>query len=535
MLLALALCSGASDTLLLLLINQSTNEAQSGTLSIAHLVMFLSMLGIHIVTYYQMLRMAGVAMKNIVHGFRTRICERLTRVELAEYEKMGRAEIQLSLGRDIANLSAPSTPFFSVLGTIVTTLCSFAYLVYLSPTTGLIVVGLNVGFGIYFLDARMQVVEALQESSGVEGRLFTKVTNLFQGFKELKMHRPRRAALMMNHLFPLSAQVRAVQDRISTRIAGNFTSSNLFYYLSIGVVLFIMPSVNALVGTAAASAITVMIFLFGNVNEILFTFSMLLQYDVSVRNLQRLERQLERPLPDENAPENLRLKLETQFNVLQLSSACFSYHDSRGREIFTVGPIDLALNKGELIFLVGGNGSGKSTLLRMLSGLYLPERGILSLNGVPITPANVDTFRQYFSTVFTDFHLFDQFYGLEDITDEEVRTLQKRFMLEEKTLFHEHQFTTLELSTGQRKRLALLTALLEKRPILILDEVSADQDPEFRRFYYEELLPELIAQGRTVVVVSHDDRYFKVADRVLHLDYGRIDFTRAQSAGGTAT
>ena len=150
---------------------------------------------------------------------------------------------------------------------------------------------------------------------------------------------------------------------------------------------------------------------------------------------------------------------------------------------------------------------------------------------VPIGTSNVDTFRQYFSTIFNDFHLFDQFYGLETVTEDQVRALQRRFMLDEKTLFHDHHFSTLDLSTGQRKRLALLTAMLEDRPILILDEVSADQDPEFRRFYYEELLAELKSQGRTVLVVSHDDRYFHVADRVLYMDYGRLDSTPGLEAG----
>lgn len=522
-LLLLALISGISDVLLIVVINLSTSEAAEGDLNVAHLLMFVSMLAIHALTQYRMLRLAGAAMKDIVYGFRTRICDLLTRVELAEYEKLGKAEVQLSLGRDIANLSAPSTPFFSVLGTLVTTIASLLYLGYLSPATFIIVTGLNIGYGIYFLDNRLKVVEALREGSAVEGSLFTKVTNLFQGFKELKMNQPRRKSLVEGQIFPLSGEVRTVQERVSSQIAENFASSNVFYYIAVGVTLFILPTTQTLLGTALSSTITVMVFLFGNVNEILFTFSSLLQYDVSVRNLQRLERLLDRPLPDPNAAEYLRLRQEKVFEELRLSGASYSYLDSQGRSVFTVGPIELTIRKGELLFLVGGNGSGKSTLLRMLSGLYLPQEGTLSFNGVLINDINVDAYRQFLSTVFTDFHLFDQFYGLEHVPEEEVRALQKRFMLEEKTWYHNQHFSTLELSTGQRKRLALLTAILEARPILILDEVSADQDPEFRRFYYEELLPELIAQGRTVLVVSHDDRYFKVADRVLHMDYGRID------------
>lgn len=526
----LALVSGASDTLLLVLINRSIGEAMAGELSVVQLLLFGSLLSIHTLIRYRMLRLAGVAMKNIVYGFRTRIFERLLRLELPEYEKLGRSDLQLTLGRDFANLSAPSTPFFDILSTIVSTFFCFIYLLELSPATALIVVALNVGYGIYFLDGRLQVIEHIKDSNIVEGRVFTKVTNLFMGFKELKMHRARRTALLQEHLLPISQEVRAVQRRISRQISENITGGDFFYYMAIATTLFILPPAQVLVGNAAAQTITVMIFLFGNVTEILRTLSMLLQYDVSVNNLQTLEKRLERPPLEEDAPENQRLKQQTQFERIQLSAACFSYHDSQGHSVFTVGPIELEIRRGELLFLVGGNGSGKSTLLRMLTGLYLPDKGTLKLNGVPISPLNVDTYRQYFSTVFTDFHLFDRFYGLPEVTEAEVEALLKRFGLDEKTLYHAQRFSTQDLSTGQRKRLALLTTILEKRPILVLDEVGADQDPEFRRFYYEELLPELIAAGKTVIVVSHDERYFGVAERVLYMDYGTIDARRTWRA-----
>jgi len=527
-LLALALLAGGSDTLLLVLINETTDDAITGELSVPRLIMFMSMLGIHVLTNYQMLRLAGVAMQKLVYGFRSRIFERLLRVELPEYERLGKTDLQLSLGREIAILSAPSTPVFSVLSTIITTLCSFVYLAYLSPLTAMVVAAMNVGFGIYFLKVRLKVNRSIQEWSDIEAHLFNKVTHLFLGFKELKMHRARRTALMQEHLLPLTQEVRQVQHRISQQMSENITGGDFFYYMAIATTLFILPPARVLVGEAAADTITVMIFLFGNVTEILRTLSMLLQYDVSVNNLQTLEQRLERPPQEEDSFENQRLKQQDSFERLQLSRASFSYVDSQGRSVFTVGPIDLEIRRGELLFLVGGNGSGKSTLLRMLTGLYLPDSGSLMLNDVPISSLNVDTYRQYFSTVFTDFHLFDLFYGLPDVSDAEVQTLLKRFMLDEKTLYHAHQLSTQDLSTGQRKRLALLTALMEKRPLLILDEVSADQDPAFRRFYYEVLLPELIAAGKTIVVVSHDDRYFKVADRVIYLDYGRIDPSRVQ-------
>lgn len=460
-LVAMTIFAGASDTLLLVVINASAGEATQGTVNFAHLVMFVSMLLIHCLTRYSMLLRSGTAMKNIVYDFRTSICERLSSVSLTDFERMGTPEIQLVLGRDLGFLSAPSVHFFSVPATLITTILSLLYLGYLSFTTFALVVLLNVGYGIFFLDARMRVVETMTEAGGTESRLFSQISQLSLGFKELKMHRKRRETLLYQHLFPIADMVRTTQQTVNRLMATNFSAGDMFYYYAIGLTLFILPSMQILVGDAAASAITVMIFLFGNVGEILFAFTILLQYDVAVDRLQALEKSLERPKPDENAIENLRLKHETSVLQIQLAGCAFSYHDAKGQKVFQVGPIDLTIPQGELLFIVGGNGSGKSTLLRMLCGLYLPEQGTLSLNDIPITANNVDTYRQFFSTVFTDFHLFDQFYGLEDVPEERVLDLQKRFMLDQKTYFHSQHFSTLNLSTGQRKRIALLTALLE--------------------------------------------------------------------------
>lgn len=77
-------------------------------------------------------------------------------------------------------------------------------------------------------------------------------------------------------------------------------------------------------------------------------------------------------------------------------------------------------------------------------------------------------------------------------------------------------------SQGQRKRLALLMAVSEKRGCLLLDEWAADQDPRFRKFFYRELLPLLKQQGVTVVAITHDDRYFDMADRLFKMDSGRL-------------
>ncbi|MGH6979924.1 MAG: ATP-binding cassette domain-containing protein, partial [Stellaceae bacterium] len=189
---------------------------------------------------------------------------------------------------------------------------------------------------------------------------------------------------------------------------------------------------------------------------------------------------------------------------------------------FRVGPFNVKFKAGETVFISGGNGSGKSTFMRLFTSLYWPRDGHVALDGEPVTRDTVENYRALFTAVFSEYHLFKRLYGVSPDTLSEIPELLKLFEIEDKTKFVDGAFTTVSLSAGQRKRVALIVALLERRPICVLDEWAADQDPLFRRKFYEDLLPMFKARGMTVIAVSHDDRYFEVADRRLHLEEGRI-------------
>ena len=187
-----------------------------------------------------------------------------------------------------------------------------------------------------------------------------------------------------------------------------------------------------------------------------------------------------------------------------------------------MGPVNFEVRAGEILFIVGGNGSGKSTLLKLLTGLYRPVSGTLWINGAPLDAADYPDYREIFAIIFTDFHLFDRLYGVEAVDSRRVMDLIRTMGLADKTRYRDGAFTQLDLSTGQRKRLAYIAALLDDRQVYVFDEWAADQDPEFRRHFYETMLGELRAQGKTIVAVTHDDRYFGAADRVLRMEEGQI-------------
>jgi len=132
-------------------------------------------------------------------------------------------------------------------------------------------------------------------------------------------------------------------------------------------------------------------------------------------------------------------------------------------------------------------------------------------------------YRNRISAIFSDFHLSRRLYAVKEPDPIKISTLLKRLEMHDKVTVRDGSFSTIDLSTGQRKRLALIVAELEDKQVIVLDEWAADQDPHFRRIFYEELLPDLKARGKIVICVTHDERWFHIADRIYKMNEGRIE------------
>jgi putative ATP-binding cassette transporter len=201
----------------------------------------------------------------------------------------------------------------------------------------------------------------------------------------------------------------------------------------------------------------------------------------------------------------------------------FAYPSDVDGQAFELGPLDLTFERGEIVFLVGGNGSGKSTFVKVLTGLYDVRAGCDPSRWRGDHAGQPEWYCQHFSAVFSDFYLFDTLLGLDHAgLDARANRLLVELEMDAKLRIVDGALSTTALSQGQRKRLALLTAFLEDRPIYVFDEWAADQDPHYREIFYRRLLPELKANGKTVFVISHDDRYYHLGDRVVKLEYGKV-------------
>jgi putative ATP-binding cassette transporter len=283
------------------------------------------------------------------------------------------------------------------------------------------------------------------------------------------------------------------------------------------------------------SAVLVVLYLMTPLDIILTWVPVLGRARVSLHRVQALLPALERQRSREPGDEGLvPLPRPAIREAICLERVTFHYRDDHDDPGFRLGPVDLTLRPGELVILAGGNGSGKTTLVKLVSGLYRPESGVVRLDGRVVGEGDREGYRQLFSVVFADGHLFADVRGVGRDPHEveaSARDGLDRLGLAPQVSVREQTFSTLDLSQGQRRRLALLGAWLEDRPVCVLDEWAANQDPSFKQVFYSQLLPEMRSAGKALLVISHDEAYFDVADRVLRLQDGRLVDVDASPVG----
>jgi len=363
----------------------------------------------------------------------------------------------------------------------------------------------------------------LRRARQEQDNLFKHYRSLTEGTKELKLHRDRRDEFLKDILAPTAHSCRHLNTSGMTIYAGADSWGHFLFFVLIGLALFGLPAAGYGDPRTLLGYTLIILYMKTPVEVILALLPMVARARIALRQLENLGLQL-KSSPAEIAngqPDTGYVPM-----MVELDGITHSYRREREEGSFTLGPIDLTFYSGEIVFLVGGNGSGKTTLAKLISGLYLPESGNIRLNGMNVTDELRDYYRQHFSAVFSDFFLFESFIGLAgpDL-DTQARQYLRDLELDHKVEIKDGRLSTTELSHGQRKRLALLTAYLEDRPFYIFDEWASDQDPVFKQVFYKQIVPALKKRGKAVLVITHDDKYFHCADRLLKLDFGRLDYS----------
>jgi putative ATP-binding cassette transporter len=451
---------------------------------------------------------------------RMHLCRETLSAPLRQLEDIGSARLFATLTDDVASIAGAliSIPVFLMNLSMV--IGGLLYLAWLSWWVLLAVLGAMVVGVLTYRYPTRKASQYFRRSRQHWDELAKHLRSLTEGIKELKLHRERRESFVFRGLEAAAHQLHRQGFLGGVMSAAGQSWGQILFFIAIGVLLFVVPSVRPVSPAALTGYALVLLYLMTPIQVILNTFPALSRASIALDAIERLGLSFSAS-PTERLSE--APEIAAGWERLDLLGITHRYPHEASVETFVLGPLDLSLRNGELVFIVGGNGSGKTTLAKVLVGLYTPESGELLLDGRAITDENRDDFRQLFSAVFADFYLFDTLFGLESSQlESRAEWYLRALLLDHKVRVREGAFSTLALSQGQRKRLALLTAYLEDRPIYLFDEWAADQDPQFKEIFYHHLLPELRARNKTVLVITHDDRYYDVADRLIKLDYGKL-------------
>lgn len=501
------------------LVSTAAQTATAGQVSARLLLMFAITVALFHVTHIYSLVTASRDTERLIHKLRIRLFDLVRRTDLVTVERIGRASLQGVLTQDTQILAQVLPMLVIGFQQAVMLLFLAGYLAWLSPLACILAFGLA-GLTVAVRFARVKTLRTfMQSASAAEGRVFDGLTDLLHGFKEIRMSRPRADGLTQK-LAEDSNISREANASLKAQWGRNFAVIEAMLYSLIGLMVFVVPLFATGFHQVVLPTTLAVLFISGPVGTLCFVTPLVTQAEMALENIAAMEAMLN--VVAETVADETLGTLSKAPQAIALSNAELSYRDAEGYPLFTVGPLTAEFRAGQITFITGGNGSGKSTLLRLLTGLIPLDGGFLLADGIPLATEQMQDYRDKISAIFSDFHLSRRIDSIKDPDPVRINSLLERLEMQDKVTVVDGAFSTIDLSTGQRKRLALVVAELEDKPVIVLDEWAADQDPHFRRIFYEKLLPDLKARGKIVICVTHDDRWFHIADRLYQMDEGRI-------------
>jgi putative pyoverdin transport system ATP-binding/permease protein len=450
---------------------------------------------------------------------RTHLSHRILAAPLRRLEEVGSHRVLAALTEDVTVVAEIFDRLPVLCMNVAMITGCLVYMGWLSPSLLLATVAL-ITFGVLcFLIAQRRAFVDLERSRNAGDDLHKHFRALTDGAKELKLSQTKRDAFLSRLLMPTQEEMRRHFVAGMDVLVRTESWGSLLFLMFVGVFLFVAPMVQPIEANVMSGYVLVLLYMRSPLEGLVANLPDLSRSRVALARIERLRVELEQT----DEIRTLPVEPVRALKRLELVGVTHRYRSDSEDLSFMLGPIYLSLRPGELVFFIGGNGSGKTTLAKLLLGLYTPEAGEIHTDGEPVTDEKREAYRQLFSAVFADFFLFDSLLGHEATKfDGRAQEYLTRLQLAHKVKIEDGQFSTIALSQGQRKRLALLTAYLEDRPCYLFDEWAADQDPVFKRIFYTELLTDLRARGKMVLVITHDDQYFHLADRCIKLEAGHL-------------
>jgi putative ATP-binding cassette transporter len=515
--------SGAASVGLIALIMHTLRDPHASTASTVGLFAALCAVILFTRIGSQMV-LCGMTQANIAK-LRIKLCRQILASPLKHLEEIGIDRMLGCLTGDVDLISQAINGVPTLVVNVVILVCGLAYMGSLSLSLlGFSLLFAVLGVASYRYSSRFASTYVVR-SRQAQDVLLKRVRGVIEGIKELKMHHDRR----LEYVEQVVNAQNVVRD---SKYLGDILHDaaiawgRLTFFIAIGLLLFLWPRVVATDAATLTGYTLTVLYLMSPLEQIIGWLPFLGWTLNAVCQIERLGLALEERTDavEDSSPVPLgKSDVLADWQEIELAGTTHAYRREGQPHGFVLGPIDATIRRGQIVFIIGGNGSGKTTLAKLITGLYLPENGELRLDGRLIGDDNREVYRQLFSVVFDDAVIFESLWGLKAANlDERAQEFLRQLELDHVVTVSDGVFSTTRLSRGQRKRLALVTAYLEDRPIYLFDEWAADQDPMFRKIFYQRLLPELKRRGKTVVAVTHDDRYFDAADQLIKLEEGKV-------------
>lgn len=447
------------------------------------------------------------------------LIQKVRHATFESFQKMGSQKIYAALG-DARTLGRIPEVFITLVNAVITVVCSLAYLFWTSPWGGVtVMVLMSVLFTVYMYRDR-KIARDMNKIRDLQDVYYDSLRDLLVGFKQIRISAVRNNNLFRKHIYANRERSKNLSIQTSRSYLINELTGTYSWYVLFGIIIFALPAMLGISMLQTTAFITSALFMMAPISQLVMFLPVYNSFKISIDRINKINKQL-----DEDASTNLQKEIRVrEFSSIRFQDLVYHYGKNEDNS-FTVDLAEFTINKGEFIFIVGGNGSGKTTFINILTGMYKPCSGKVFIDETEVSWSEFRAFTNSMAVVFTDHHMFEDNYDEHEISESNARLVYLRGLVNLDNILKLDEAKNradVRLSKGQQKRLALMLALLEGKPLLVLDEWAAEQDPVNRKYFYTELLDVLRVMGKTVVAISHDEDYYHVADRVVRFDYGKI-------------